>query len=338
MRRVWRGIACLLLSIAFSPSNSIAAGFSTNFQPSQSDWQPSESHGYCVFASTNCSLTQLGNGDPTPFEYNVVNVDGQWYFHTIVGDPATGFAIEAYTPWGAGPAGNPGNINGGDYSPAGGGNETSVIGMGGLTNGDYIQGHTNAGNAFSNVHASGSGSQDPSKAVIRMILTSADGTMSMEYFKSFLDRKPLISQTIEDGGMSGAFSVDMRAIGYQDMNTPLDITNNLSVVDPNIPDGSGNFEMALAQAPDITAGRYTFAAGSGWNNPDGWHVTGSSFGLGTYTYLDGAGFDPYTFDWGSVFDHAQNGLNCARKGLGSQGVYRDALDSTAFGGGKSCPN
>jgi len=336
--RAWSGVAGLLLSFAVFSPNAIAAGFSTNFQPTEPDWNSSNPLGFCAFADSSCTAFQFGNGDPTPFEYTLVTVSGQKYFHTIVGDPASGFAVEAYTPYGAGPNAQPNTIAEGDFSPSGGGNETSVIGDApGIISLDYIQNHTNAGNPFFNVHASGSGSQDPSKVVVRMGLTSADGTMSLEFYKPFLDRKPMITQTIEDTGITGVFSADMRDIGYQDMNTPINITNNLAIADPNIPDGSGNFEMALAQTPDVTAGRYTFAAGSGWNTPDGWESPLSTFGLGTYSYLSGeTGFDPYTFDWSSVFDHAQNGLNCARPA--SNGTVRDTIDTTAFGGGASCPN
>ena len=324
--------------VVYSPS-VFAAGFSTNFQPSSPNWNGADATGFCPFADSDCTTQfQLGNGDPTPFELTLVTVNGQKYFHTIVGDPASGFAIESYTPWAAGPNLQNGDVVEGNYSPSGGGNEASVIGNPpAVRTLAYIQGHMNAGNPFVNVHASGTGSQDPSKTVVRMVLTSADGTMSLEYYKPFLDRKPLITQTIEDGGLTGVFSVDMRDIGYQDINTPGKVTNNLVINDPNIPDGSGNFEMALAQAPDITAGRFTFQAGAGWNSTDGWESPGSSFALGTYTYLSSeSGFDPYTFDWASVFDHSQNALNCARQAL--NGVYRDGIDTSAFGGGASCPN
>lgn len=331
-------IGCLLLSIILTPSTAISAGFSTNFQPTSTGWGGSDPTGACVFASPDCSSTNWGNGDPTPFEYSLVTVDGQKYFHTIVGDAASGFAIESYTPYGAGPKAIAGTVNEGDFSPSSGGNETSVIGDApSVLSLGYIQGRTNAANPFTNVHASGDGSADPSKVVVRMVLTSADGTMSLEYYKPFLDRKPRITQTIEDGGLTGVFVADMRDIGYQDKNTPIKITNNLSIVDPNIPDGSGNFEMALAQTPDVSAGRYTFSAGSGWNSADGWESPSSSFGLGTYTYLSTeTGFDPYTYDWASVFDHAQNALNCARPA--GNGVVRDNLDTSAYGGGASCPN
>ena len=337
MWRVWSGIGCMLLSFIYSSSTAFAAGFSTNFLPTQSGWSAADPTGGCGFADVACYGADFANGDTTPFEYTVVNVGGQWYFRTLVGDPATGFAIEAYTPWGAGPNGAAGSVHAGDFSPSAGGNETLTIGNGGPGQ-VFLTEHMNDGNPLYNVHASGNGSQDPSKVVVRMVLTSADGTMSLEYYKPFLDRKPMITQTIEDGGMTGVFSVDMRDIGYQDMNTPINITNNLEIIDPNIPDGSGNYESALAQTPDVSAGRYTYAAGTGWNNPLGWDTVDSSFGLGTYTYLSNeTGFDPYTYDWGSVFDHAQNALDCARVGTVS-GVYRDGLDSTANGGGPSCPN
>lgn len=340
---------CIAVCASFIISHTaLAAGFSTNFQPTvSSGWVNQE--GYCSFASTGCDgNNQWGNGDPTPFELSLVTVGGVTYFHTLVGDPASGFAIESYTQYGSGPNGTNGNsVQIGDFSPTGGGNARSA--MDPATANDpmsltFLQTNTNMANPFGDpVHTdivgnpiaiaeiSGSGSQTPSTTVFRMVMTSADGTMSMEAYKPFLDKKPLISQTIQDGSMSSVFAADMRGLSYADMNTPIKITNNLTINDPTIPTGSGNFEMALAQQPNVTAGRYTFTPGSGWDTNLGWDSPNSTYGFGTYTYADGAGFDPLTFNWGSVFDYSQNALNCLRVASGT-GDSRLINNS-----GASCP-
>ena len=324
--------ACALCVLALQ-NVSNAAGFSTNFNITASESWVNEV-GSCSFASTVCPV-QFGNGDPTPFQLTLVTVGSQTYFHTIVGDPASGFAIESYTPYGAGPS--PTHTAGdnmileGDFSPTGGGNEQRYIGAGDPLDWLYMRNNTNMSNVFGDYHASGSGSQTPSSTVFRMVMTSADGTMSMEVDKPFLDKKPMISQTIQDGTMSSVFVADMRALSYSDMNTPIKITNSLTINDSTIPTGSGNFEMALAQHSDVTAGRYTFdATGVGWDTIYGWDSLDSHYQYGTYHYAEGTGFDPLTFDWASVFDYSQNALNCSRARITGDNRNQNA-------GGASCP-
>lgn len=331
-------VAVVFFPIAsiLSTPNAIAAGFTTNFQPT-ADTTWVDQKGYCPFAGP-CTAHEFGNGDPSPFELTVVTVGGQKYFHTLVGDPATGFAIESYTPYGAGPNAVANSIQTGDFSPTSGGNETLTTGATPplAITAQYLQSYTNMANPFTNVHASGSGSGDPSKVVVRMVLTSADGTMSQEYYKPFLDRKPKITETIQDGSMSAVFVADMRAIGYNDMNSPIQIQNNLYILDPLGDTISRNFEMALAQHPDVTAGRYTYTPGTGWDTQYGWDSPNSQFDIGTYTYYRGiAGFDNEGYDWTQNFDYYQNSLNCVRPAL--SGNYRNLNSTAAHGGGPSCP-
>lgn len=338
------GCVSLFCLFLFSQA-AVAAGFSTNFQPtSSSAWTAQQ--GYCSFASTSCdAINNWGNGDPSPFELNLVTVGGVTYFHTLVGDPASGFAIESYTQWGAGSSGStPTQIVNGQNSPSGGGNARSVIGNNPISE-SLIQDTLNSANPFGDPNipntpadpllsakVSGSGSQTPSTTVFRMVLTSADGTMSMEAYKPFLDKKPMISQTIQDGTMSSVFAADMRGVSYDDMNSPISITNNLTINDPKLPTGSGNFEMALAQQPDVTAGRYTFdATGVGWDTTTGWDSPDSVYTFGQYNYLEGAGFNPLTFNWASVFDYSQNALNCNRVNTGP------SMSRMTMNGGASCP-
>ena len=175
---------------------------------------------------------------------------------------------------------------------------------------------------------SGTGTGDPTETVFRMVLTSAKGDMSMEVSKPFLDKKPLISQTVQDGSMSSTFVADMRAISYSDMNTPVPIVNDLKISDPTLA-GAADFEMSLSQHSTVTAGRYTYTPGAGWNNPNGWDNPGSSFTPGQYTYFDSTGFDPFNYDWASNFHYDENAYNCAHAQIN---ISRNDL-----AGGASCP-
>lgn len=321
-------------------SLALAAGFATNFQPDVpgTAWGDPFS-GYCDFGKCR---SYIGNGDPTPFGLMVVQVNGQYYFHTIVGDPATGFAMESYTR-----ASNLSSSNdvpglGGAFSPDGGGLERSVIGNTGLaTDLGFFQNSLNFSNTFGDTRVSGTGSMDPTKTVFRMVLTDVAGGMSMEVSKPFLDKKPRISQTVQDGSMTSVFVTDQRALSYSDSSTPAPVVNNLVINDPKLPNaGAADFEMALAQNPDITSGRFTFTPGTGWDNAAhdptlGWDSTDSTFGQGTYSYVGGQAFDPLTFNWASVFNYAENALGCtAAIPAQPQSVVRETVG--IYSG--SCPN
>ncbi len=308
-----------------------AAGFTTNFQPDASTWS-GQNTGYCTYG--NCT-SHIGNTDPTPMGLTVVTIGGVKYFHTIVGDPATGFAIESYTR--AAGVDSLNNIpnSGGAFSPDGGGNERSVIGTTTATDLTFLENSLNMSNplavnnqlGLTNYQVSGTGSMNPNFTVFRMVMTDAAGGMSMEVYKPFLDKKPRISQTIEDGGMSSVFVADERALSYSDSSTPAPVVNNLIINDPGLPtSGAADFEMALAQIPDVTAGRFTYTPGTGWNNPTvGWDTAGSTFGQGTYTYVDNQGFDPLTYNWSSAFNYADNAISCSSPSTSSGNVSRETV-------------
>lgn len=332
----------VFLSLSTTPARAV--DFSLNFQPNQPPGWPTTT-GVCTFASATCTSSIFGNGDPTPFSQTLTNIGGVTYFHTIVGDPASGFAIESYTQWAPGPnansATNPTDLSVGDFSPTSGGNARSVIGNSSTTNGStsnpsnsFMQNNTNLGNPLALSQFSGNGTGDPTKMVFRMVMTSAKGDMSMEVTKPFLDKKPLISQTVQSGTMSSSFVADMTALSYSDKNTPATVTNSLVINDPTLPAGSGaNFDMSLAQHPDVTAGRYTYTPGTGWNTTSGWDVDNSTFDPGSYSYFEGGGFNPLTFDWTTNFNYNENALACSRPA--TTGVTRNS----SMGGltGANCP-
>ena len=185
-----------------------AAGFPLNFQPGIANTWDTDNMGACGYGQ--CAANN-GNADPTPFAENIVTIDNVLYFHTITGDPTTGFAIEAYTR--AGPAGISGSAGNELISSSanafgldGGANLTSVIGnFSGSrtsTNTDVLHNDLNSGNPLGNHLVSGTGGNAPDHSAFRMVMTSAKGDMSMEVSKPFLDKKPIISQTVQDGTMT----------------------------------------------------------------------------------------------------------------------------------------
>lgn len=321
----------LLISVAglldIYSGGVLAAGFTTNFQPDLGSWT-TQNTGYCTYGAC---VSHVGNTDPTPMGLTVVNIGGVNYFHTIVGDPATGFAMEAYTRAAGLNSSNTIPGTGGAFSPDGGGNERSVIDPTGTavpTDNTFLENSLNMSNPLAtDYRVSGTGSVNPSYTVFRMVLTDAAGGMSMEVYKPFLDKKPRISQTIQDGSMSSVFVADERALSYGDSSTPAPVINNLVINDPALPTaGAGDFEMALAQIPDVTAGRFTFTPGTGWNDPAaGWNTAGSTFGQGSYAYVDGQGFDPLNFDWSTVFNYADNAIACSSPATTGNNVSRETV-------------
>jgi hypothetical protein len=326
--------------LGISAGSAVAAGFTTNFQPDGPTVWNGDNTGYCTYG--NCT-SHVGNADPTPFGLTLVTIDNVLYFHTIVGDPATGFAIESYTrasPGAAGFSNNTISNLGGHFSQDGGGNElltinTQVSG----TPTDLLTTGLNMANSLGQYQVSGTGSMNPNYTVFRMVMTDPAGGMSMEVYKPYLDKKPRISQTIQDGTMSSVFVTDERSLGYNDSSTAAPVVNNLVINEPNLPtSGAADFEMALAQAPDVTAGRFTYTPGLGWQNPLndptlGWNTPGSYFDQGSYQYVGGQGFNPLTFNWASVFNYADN-PGCSAVPTGKNAVVREQVG--LFGG--SCFN
>lgn len=344
---------------AFSWTPAHAVDFSLNFQQTAPVWGEGVTTGACPLGNATCLTHDFGNGDPTPFQLTVEQIGATYYFHTIVGDPSSGFAIESYTPYAGGP--NIGTLvgdipgGGGAFSPSGGGNETAFMAnppvsynppSDGVSPGSLMTSSSNMvyplgvpGDPTLTQHISGSGTQDPTKSVFRMVMTDQKGDMSMEVYKPFLDKKPRISQTVQDGTMTSSFVADMTAISYSDMNTPVHLVNNLKIQDPTAGSTLGSaadFSMALAQHSDVTAGRFTFTPGTGWNSADGWDSPNSSFDPGTYNYIDGGGFNPLTFDWASQFHYNENRLACSRTGSTSTNQQDNGVRGVQ-NGGTSCP-
>lgn len=334
-----------LLFVLLGPLAVVSAdggGLPLNFQPEVSGWSGGNV-GSCTYG--NCA-SQNGNHDPTPFSEYPITIDSVVYYHVIVGDPSTGFAMESYVRAGpvalVGASQNDIANTGGGFSLDGGGNLRSLAGDPSsvpTTATNSLHNVWNSANPLGDYRISGSGGNAPDHSAFRMVMTSAKGDMSLEVSKPFLDKKPLITQTIQDGTMTSSFSADERGLNYNQDGTAAPVTNTLVLSDPSIPGaGAANFSMTQSQQTLVTAGRYTWTPGTGWDNDAhdpslGWDTAGSTFGFGTYTYVGETGFQPLTFDWGTVFDYAQNANACSAEPA-ANGFTRD--NSGTYGG--SCFN
>ena len=298
--------------------------------------------GNCGVGGTFGSLCGIGNGteiqdpDTTPFyQGQVTTLDGKTYWHIIVGDPNSGFAMESYTEaeyvktggFGSFSGGKPTDNGGLYFSPTGG-----YSGSPTLQNLEVISG--NGWSPLSNgVDFTGNGSGDPTRTVLRQVMGdgiwdastrtwSCDSAMfCSEFLKNRLAYKPFISQTINSiaGGVLAKieFELDMRNQTYSDNTAAGTITNSVTLLGPSTVDG--DFDMATdvqAGHSVVTGGRYVYNDCTNKDPFEGscWQTFSVSGGVndyqeGYYTYMDG-GTDPMAYDWELYLDLDQspNGL------------------------------
>lgn len=257
-----------------------------NFQPFTGTVLPSAANVSCN-ATTGCS---------TPFLQEVISSGGASYYHIVIGDGASNFAMEYYirtlggTVCWFGCAGarftGMGGMGGDGVAPL-----SASAGPGGLAG--------NGTNPLGTVANSGNGTGRPDQTVIRMVNKSAD--LQQEFLKATETTKPKITQVVNNGGVTSNFAIDMTNLNYSTINTPATVSLTQTVGDTGIPatqtgfPSSANFDIAnFAATREVTGGRYTYTAGSG----DG----GSA---GTYTYFADK-FDLNAVDWASFCDPAQN--------------------------------
>lgn len=317
-------VGCHLLLLVAAPA--AGAGFTLNFD-----------HNGTTLPGGNVILGKTtgpsGGNDGTRFIQDSVNIGGIDYFHVVIIDNNSDFRQESYTAGVLQSMTRSGNRS---YSPYSGGNERSVIGPRSTVSFDQnrIQSWTRArvGNAKvpfgqrlytssgdtvgtlqpigERYRISGNGTMDPSRVVLLMQLS--DATVAMEVYKPLLNRKPKVSQTLVEGGLTARFIADMRGLLYTDMSRAAPLTNTMTLSDPGLPTpGAADFDMSFAQKPRVNAGKFAFTSGLGWvdattNTPvAGWDVDNSRFLPGTYSYSDG-NFDVLNVDWTTFFDPAQN--------------------------------
>lgn len=298
-----------------------------------------------IFGGDQTVGSLIDGNDGTRFIQEELTIDNTLYFHMVVGDPALGFSNESYTRASLTSVGpNRGQSTAPNYminpfSPDSGGNEISVgataaqsqnaVQRKGLGDKTTLFGNgrdpfgvgslTAPVSAADSARITGSGTGDPTRTVMRMTLS--DSQMVQEVNKPLLDRKPLISQvTTDNATMTSEFQADLRGLTYtqKDRNTPVvnRLTLNLTGVDALPTDGAADFDMTKVQRSTVTAGKFAYTAGSGWNSADGWShqvvdpntgnlVQDAVFSAGTYTG-EGNGFDPLGVNWAQFFNPSQN--------------------------------
>jgi len=361
-----RAVQGLILSCLMALSVSLPAVAATEFQLNfdavlPNTRLPNALFGSCGQSSPGVDCTvhggnlpggggTLAGNDGSPFMQEELTIDGTLYFHVLVGDPTTGFANESYTRAALTSVGpNTDQVLGAisPFSQDSGGNEinvsTSALNRKGLSSGSTLFG--NARDPFGvgslaapvstadSARISGSGTGDPSRTVMRMTLS--DSQMVQEVNKPLLDRKPLISQvTTDNATMTSEFQADLRGLTYtqKDRNTPIvnKLTLTLTGADALPVDGAADFDMTKVQRSTVTAGKFAYTAGSGWNSADGWAhqvvdpntgnlVQDAVFTAGTYSG-EGNGFDPLAVNWADFFSPTQNAVACSSGSRANSGI------------------
>lgn len=257
------------------------------------------------------------NTDESPWlnEY-VIDVNGDRYFHMVIGNPADAFKQETYVRTGtlrysAWIAANVFNIrapsdSGGDPGFASG---PDGLGNGGLR--DPVCGN-NRGNScdpLAKTHTldfAGNGSGNPTHVLMRQVLVvdmvDADpvtgyeitnlcaGEFCQEFRKTSYTRtdtnainadKPLITQRVNDSAIEGdislAFQADMRALAYSDMDHPLAVSGSMGT--------SGTFVNTLLMTN--TPGLADHAADFDMSQDT--QTQASTVTAGRYTFTPGTG-------------------------------------------------
>jgi len=325
-RRFWVLGCCYWLMI-FASSPGWAAGFTFNFAPNGT-----------IVPGGNIALGGTGGdhggNDGTRFIQDSIDIGGKTYFHIVIVDANSAFQQESYT---AGTLTNLGQSGVRSYSPFGGGNARSVIGntatLKTTQSGITSWARSRIGNAKSpfgfkkfadkndttgtvatvaeSSQISGNGTMDPTRTVFLMQMS--DSAVSVEVYKPLLTRKPKVSQTLAEGGLTSQFVADLRSLTYSDLNRSVPVVNTLSLNDPTLPvQGAADFDISFSQKPHVTAGQFTFSGvGQGWVNAitnatvAGWDNNNSKFIPGTYQYAEG-GFDVLKVKWAAFFDPVQN--------------------------------
>jgi len=290
------------------------------------------------------------DADRTPFYQGETLINGVWYWHTIVGDPRSGFAMESYTRRAL--ATSFGSFSGGAPPNFG------SLGLEELSGNGWDPLGLNSSNR--GVGFTGNGSADPTKTLIRQVMGDGEwnaqtstwscgsGEFCSEFLKNRLNTKPIISQIINDSTPDGAliqsrFILDMSDLTYTNSSATGILTNTLTLTNPsdsefNLVDG--NFDMATDTQEGksiVTGGRYTYR---GCSNPDfegscwrSFSIAGltSRYDVGSYTYVDGTN-DVMAYDWGAFFDPTQNTFSGGGAGSGNQ----DKCTKTGEGRPNSC--
>jgi len=319
--------------------NAHAADAPLNFQITPFDAAGTLWPGSCGASGSSMSgMCGIGPGitpdidpDTTPFFHGFVNIGGVGYWHTIVGDPADGFAMESYVSR-EGP--------GGVYPSNSGGKPSMFFG----SDADLEQFSGNGWDplgldpARNNAAYTGNATADPRKVIVRQVMggewdntaktwSCGGATYCSEFIKDRLDYKANIIQEINDdaANMSSYFQLDMSDLDYTTDSTAGSITNTVTLFTAP----SGDFDMATNSQEghsSVTGGRYTYTPCNNPVRPWGncWQDANISdntwdYETGVYYYEDGE-FDALEHDWGSYLSQSQNPLGSGNEAKCDSGL------------------
>ncbi len=267
--------------------------------------------------NSNCGSHTSGfggvNEDDAPFLQETVVFDSITYFHVIVGtrgEPTVGnsntFAQEVFIQVqsgtdcdgsnGSAPCSQSGGRRGNPVSCFFSCNYELTSGLGW----DPLR---------SDSIFTGNGSANPNSIIMKQVVNDTANGLTQVFLKDTLSLKPKITQTISDSGISALFVLDMSNSNYATSTTPGLMTNTLTLLGTNAPPGNfnagataTNFTTANAQNLNITGGRYSYTAGTGWAGSG----TTATYSAGSYTYADNGSVNLTTLDWNSFRDPADN--------------------------------
>lgn len=283
-----------------------------------------------------------GPFDETPMIYEMGTVNGQRYIHQVIGDPAAGFAMEIYIKVVGGGGRDMGPVTFEVMDSGGSVGDTVAPDCSNnwYFNGTGPCSGNNADPLRANdPDFTGSGTGNPTSVEMRMVMGgswdaltstwSCDAVDCSEFIKDELNKKPKITHKIIDDELNSEFIVDMSGLDYASTGIGFDsasevaFSNIQTITGPNAYGTEGDFSMVSIAGSDnvaivvgsgivsagenistsVTAGRYTFTPGAGWN------VGYTVYERGVYSYDDG-GFDHTGVSWIDYCDATQNASLC----------------------------
>lgn len=308
---------------AFSPAgsattSSATGAFTLNWQQDSATEGASRINNEAYFCGGFSYMTCSGGGggwrgtsgsnDGTPFLQETLQLNGQKYFHVIVGDyTKDSMAQEVFIQVSSGNNSNDGIT----FSDS-------------LCNNCSQSRNFDAGDALnSNSGYNGNGGGNPEHVMMQQAVSGV-GYQS-QFLKDSFTQKPLITSTVTTADMISTVILDMRGRDYTQL-TPIDLSNvtiSQTMLGPNSFGTAGDFEIhAQGQNVHVTAGGFTYTP-----TPDSARSGG---GGGSYTYFEGTGFNPLNFNYAAFCDPTQNS-NATASGGGGGG-----FGGFGSGGGAAC--
>jgi len=319
-------VSAMVLFFSFDLRDSQAA-FELNFDPDKTNGHSYTSFGNCEnysinmshFSNNVCSgFGAIGGShdDGTAAFQRVFTNGGKTYYHVIIGDYLAGdtFLLEYYIE----------AVSGTTYRGSGPRNASAYTNTADMTcsnsNSDCLYNMANPYGADSGLGGTGTG--NPTRVIMRQVLD--DGITYSEFLKgagdansdglyddssAYFDKKPLISQKINEAGViSAEYSLDMRSKTYSD-TTPVSETekvNQTFILQGPTAANQGDYDSTGAtQTPTNMADSTGVVVDGGAYK----YTNGTSFGgsYGDYTYYlsdgvteNGNQTQPYDRDY-SVF-------------------------------------